>query len=198
MFLIGREGHPDMCPSTCTGWICASRSAAEWCGGDCDRGGEEADVTWFPQVEETLALLLESAHLLGSVGGNLYGRPPFSVSNTHPWGACRRAAIEPTEPLCRQGPLTERARLQREPAAGAGIRSAQLELPRSLLLCARLAVCEHPRGGPAGRSRPKQDAVGSCRTAWEAGGGSGDLAVCHDESVGSMSQGASLGCFGAV
>lgn len=57
---------------------------AEWCGGDCDRGGEEAEITWFPQVEETLALLLARAHLLGSIGVNLYGKPPFSMCNTHP------------------------------------------------------------------------------------------------------------------
>lgn len=33
----------------------------------------------------------------------------------------------------------------------------------------------------------------SCHTAWEAGSGSSDLAVCCDKSVGFMSQGAPLG-----
>lgn len=36
------------------------------------------------------------------------------------------------------------------------------------------------------------------RNAWEAGSGSSDLAVCCDESVGFMSQAASLGYFSAV
>lgn len=57
-----------MCPSTCICCICVSCSPAEWCGGDYDHGGEEAEVTWFPQVEETLAFSWPRLTSWGALG----------------------------------------------------------------------------------------------------------------------------------